>query len=396
MFACDVHCYPWDLTDEGIGEVLDRLRDRIGATALTLVGACDAVEYFRPHVGVEPRWVRNPGGVFFEIEQDGFAATRIKPPLWDSSRRQDFFGRVSEGCADRKMEMQIRLCLFRSRRIVGRHPEVACKNVFGMPSRYAMCPHHPDVREYAMALIRELHRADNVAGIVLEDASSPRATDAESYWSATSVLNSEPAGLLNLCFCESSQQEAAKNGVDVEAAKRGAVAILDRGCQVGAEPEVDGRNWSDRNPAVARYEAWTQTQWTRLLQELRSSGHKRFVLNAARENFGLSNSKASSWPAEGDDRILLSAFDFVAHQENLEGNSGTEGGFHQIPRSQWELLLPWCEDSPEDAPATVREISRCAEAGMAGVSIDHYAAIREDQYDWIHQGLRRARRITTA
>ena len=48
VFACHVDCYPWDVLDEGIEDVLERLQDQVGATGVTLAVAGDELEQFRP------------------------------------------------------------------------------------------------------------------------------------------------------------------------------------------------------------------------------------------------------------------------------------------------------------------------------------------------------------
>jgi hypothetical protein len=49
----------------------------------------------------------------------------------------------------------------------------------------------------------------------------------------------------------------------------------------------------------------------------------------------------------------------------------------------------------DEAPEVVRQITWAAEAGVGGTTVTHYGAILENQLEWIHRGLRNARRLNT-
>ena len=51
MFQTLVSCYLWDLVDEGIEEVLDRLQGEAGATGVGVGVCCPRTAVLRPHRG---------------------------------------------------------------------------------------------------------------------------------------------------------------------------------------------------------------------------------------------------------------------------------------------------------------------------------------------------------
>ena len=69
---------------------------------------------------------------------------------------------------------------------------------------------------------------------------------------------------------------------------------------------------------------------------------------------------------------------------------GLGGGHHAV------LDIDAQDGTVDDAPELVRQISRAAEAGAGGATVSHYGAIMENQFEWIHQGLRNARRLAEA
>ena len=58
MFEAMVSAYPWDVLDEGIDEVLDRLHGELGATGLILWAGCAPLLHVRGRE-IEPRIVRS-------------------------------------------------------------------------------------------------------------------------------------------------------------------------------------------------------------------------------------------------------------------------------------------------------------------------------------------------
>ncbi len=203
MFDCHIYCYPWDLLDEGLDEVLDRLHDQVGATGLTLVAVGDEEEQFRPHQSAEPRIYRTAGGVYFQPNEQYYQATRLKPPLWDQHRKMDVLAKISEGCASRQLDLRLNVSLFLSRRLVAKHSEVACKNAYGLSTTAAMCVINPDVQQYLVSLLRDLSDYDDVSAIVLEDVERPSATDSGPYVQAMAMFDTDVTDILSICICES-------------------------------------------------------------------------------------------------------------------------------------------------------------------------------------------------
>ena len=78
MFQTNLWCYLWDLVDEGIDPVLDRLQGEAGATGVSVATCYHSVDQLRPHPGISPRTFRSAGGAQFQPASDRYAATRIR------------------------------------------------------------------------------------------------------------------------------------------------------------------------------------------------------------------------------------------------------------------------------------------------------------------------------
>ncbi len=396
MFDCHIYCYPWDVLDEGINEVLDRLHDQVGATGLTLVTVGDEEEQFRPHQSAEPRIFRTAGGVYFQPNEPYYQATRLKPPVWDQHRKMDVLAKISEACASRQLDLRLNVSLFSSRRLVAKHPEVACKNAYGLSARVSMCAINPDVQQNLVSLLRDLSDYDDVSAIVLDEVECPSATDPEPYVQAMAMFDTDVTDLLSICFCESCLQTADREGIDGQAAQRCSRAVLDRLSQEGVPKDWAMKDLLEDNPPVARYVEWAEAALLELFGRLREVVGKSLILNfrdASRSFIDLG--RAAELFALAD-AVILDAEDLEDVIGELSHGKVWAGALRPVSVRQMEILLRMDEGLIDEAPEVVRQLSWAAEAGTAGTTITHFGAILEHQFGWLHQGLRNARRLTNA
>ena len=61
---------------------------------------------------------------------------------------------------------------------------------------------------------------------------------------------------------------------------------------------------------------------------------------------------------------------------------------------QVELRIAFDSGAVSDAQLVVQTMTAAAEGGLAGVIVDHYGMVLEDQFEWLHQGMRNARRLS--
>src|SRR5262249_48576048 len=99
MFQATMCCNLWDLVDEGIDTVLDRLKGEAGITGISVPLSCPVDTYFRPHQGVSPRRFRTRGGVQFQPHSQTYASTRLRPIVAEWLRKTNPLTQVAEACA---------------------------------------------------------------------------------------------------------------------------------------------------------------------------------------------------------------------------------------------------------------------------------------------------------
>src|SRR5687768_9842470 len=118
-FQLNVFCFPWDMVDESIDDVLDRLKGEAGATGVTILAVAPPIEQLRPHVGVSPQIFNSSGGLQFQPEAFRYNNTRIRPIVASWMRKANGLAGVAKGCVERHLVLNTR--------IVGCHSPLAAQ-----------------------------------------------------------------------------------------------------------------------------------------------------------------------------------------------------------------------------------------------------------------------------
>jgi hypothetical protein len=423
MFATNVSCYLWDLVDEGIDDVLDRLRGETGATGVSVAVSCPRVGLLRPHRGVSPRTFRSEGGLQFQPGKDAYVGTRIRPVVAEWLRKANPLAAVAQGCQQRDLALRGRVVCCHSPVLASRYESCAVKDVFGDLHPAWLCPSNPDVREYVRALLADLSASYPFETLELEAASFP--PPGEPHWQreicpaggrasrpprpsrATGLNNlapcspAEPQGeapesqtplgaagdwLLSLCFCESCRQAAAGEGVDAAAAARSATVLLERALASG-EPvpkSVEALLASDQ--ILNDYAAWGCRQVTGLIALLRQACRCR--LSVLRSGGPLTTGSDFAAIAAHCDALLTPPPEPTDAVE--PAIQAAAAGTRDIAKV--EIGVTACTPACPDSAALVRALSTAARLGVGTAVVDNYGLLPMTRLAWIKQAARYAAR----
>lgn len=118
-------------------------------------------------------------------------------------------------------------------RLGGRHPGLCVQNAFGDRYRYALCPAQPAVRQYILAMVRDLAAHEGLGAIECE-ALGAMGWKHSSHHDKASFA---PAGLLDAalsaCFCEACRARLAAAGHDAGELAAAVRADVDRALAAG-------------------------------------------------------------------------------------------------------------------------------------------------------------------
>lgn len=381
MVRAFLTAYPWDLIDEGVGTVLDRLHGEVGVTGLSLWAATPPLTQLRVH-DVEPRVFRTRGGLFFQPSDQHYAAARCKPVVSGWLKGRNPLAKIAEACTERALELRVILSAAATGRIAGRHPEMACKNVFGAESQTSVCLANPDVQTYLCGLAADLSTGYDLAGISIADFTLAWHEAFERDLLLAIPLGDAERSLLGICFCESCNQKATAAGVDVASAKRSVQVILERSLRAGTAVDKNLSVLLADNEPLAAYSRWRTGELSALLQRIKDACRCELLLIRSIE---LSK-------REGFEGLDLGIPDAVVTRIE-EADQLSSALLPGVRRS--ELRLPASFAIGQHGAELVSLLARAAELGFHGVEIDNYGLLPDAALTPIKQAIRFARRTAS-
>ncbi|MFG1681347.1 hypothetical protein ACGFNP_14375 [Nonomuraea sp. NPDC049269] len=216
-----------DLHGEGVEKVLDRVRG-YGVAGITVGAVHHGSSDITPHG--RSRLTLRHDGAHFDLPDDLFAGLRLVPPAGYT----DAFDGLLDACRARGLKLHGRTVFLRNGTLGAQHPDVIVRNCFGdrgYPTD--LCPAHPDVRQYAVALARSVARL-GVDSVVAEGLHYRPLKPERSLV----PLGPMDAYLMALCFCNFCMARASDLGVNVDMAREECARIV--GGVLDGDPPAEG------------------------------------------------------------------------------------------------------------------------------------------------------------
>ncbi|MEU8277795.1 hypothetical protein ACFYOK_07700 [Microbispora bryophytorum] len=219
-----------DLRAEGVLGLLDRA-SAYGVRGVAVAAAYHQARDVTPH-GASRLTLRRDG-VHFPPPDDLFDGLRLTPPVQPGAQDRPL-DELRRACADRGMRLHGWAVFLRNATLGLAHPDVTVENCFGDRGSPAdLCPSHPDVRAYAVALARAVAR-QGVDTVVAESLHF----GAFAYERCVVALGPMDAFLFGLCFCAHCMRRAADLGVNAEVARQECARIV--GGVLDGDPPAEG------------------------------------------------------------------------------------------------------------------------------------------------------------
>jgi hypothetical protein len=231
-----VYVFVEDLRGEGTAAVLDRVLGAYCCDGVTVAAAYHRARDVTPH---GPRRVTlRRDGVHFPPPPDLFGGLRLQPPV-QAGAGEEPLRQVRRLTAERGAALSGWTVFLHNTTLGLAHPDVTQENCFGDRAAPAdLCPSHPDVRAYAIALARAVARtgADAVVAESLHFGTFGHGYHHERDFTGLGPVEDF---LLGLCFCAFCREYAEAAGVDAGAARtearRAALRVLEGGSPLPGE-----------------------------------------------------------------------------------------------------------------------------------------------------------------
>lgn len=206
--------YAWDLADEGVDNVMAWAADS-GLTALQIAGAYHAGWFIHPHNPKHRAYMPEDGCIYFHPTQRLYADTVLKPKVASVCAETDWMREAGNRLEKYGLKLVSWTVCAHNTRLGLLHPECTVRNCFGDSYPHALCPANRDVRNYLVALCRDLAENLPMHAIQLESPGYMGLAHGHHHERDLAVLSPFEQNLMDFCFCTSCAHEAEAKQVDI-------------------------------------------------------------------------------------------------------------------------------------------------------------------------------------
>ncbi len=263
-----MRAFVWDLADEGIHEVLDRLAP-LGIDGVHLALAFHGGRFYCPHNRRHAMVHAPDGAVYFQPLLSCYEA--LRPRVHPEYGSGVFVSRVREALHERGMSLTAWVVLFNNLTLSAAHPHACGVNALGDRIEGALCPANPDVRAYAQALVENLAHRVGVDAIELEDFSFASQQSYRGARWAEIPIGPNLGYLLGLCFCPHCRNRGEEANIEVGALKYHVERMLRQGLAGSISDRRIGDEIADPYSLMSRYSETRSETITTLIDELNES-----------------------------------------------------------------------------------------------------------------------------
>jgi hypothetical protein len=244
-----IWAYPWDLIDEGVETVTDRLY-AMGVDEISLATNYHSVQAFLPH-NPERRTFFSRASSYFQPDAN---YGRLRPVSNETMGEDDWVDQIIAGVDKSPLSLNSWTVGCHNSRLGMRHPETTLTNAFGDSLVFGLCPSNPEVREYLLALVGDLARRGGFQRIELETFDFFHGTGyGWHHEKFHTKLGSLGEFLFGLCFCNQCCDNAAAANIDAEHARSSTMSTIDGIVAGTIPPETDVGTWLRSHPIVNDY-----------------------------------------------------------------------------------------------------------------------------------------------
>lgn len=211
MVETGMYLYPWD-----IGPSFDEFTEEYARTGCNAVAP--ALSYHHASV------LSARSGKIYRLAEAALSFSprddlfdRLKPETHAVTAELKVVDRIRDWCRSSGRHFCGWTVILHNSTIGRRHTDACCENAFGDRHTHALCPSNPDVRHYALALVRNICQSLAPDSIMLEAATVPTPFHGEHHEIANVKAGPAALWLFSLCFCPHCMKAAGEaDGVDPE------------------------------------------------------------------------------------------------------------------------------------------------------------------------------------
>lgn len=388
-FTGALYAYPWDLVDDGLDRSLDWIADLAGCQEVVVAPSYHVSNYFLPHNPKRLIYQGEGGAVYFSPDVSLYRETSIKPWVSEVVTSDDYFDRIVGAIRKRGLTFSAWIVYLFNHNLSARHPEFAKHDAFGTPYVGQLSPSPSEVREYAVALTKDIvgrYRPEAVRVEALQRQAWPHGFLKNKF---VGEITPRCQLLLSLCFNPASVSSANDSGMDGSRFQEDVAAWLRK--RLGLLPTEQ-----DKAPVS---EEWVGEAFGgRLRQYLDSTTRSATalwtevadVIHAAGSKVALDllTEPGMSWTNGLDPSIEVEVDRLTTNPTRAtDPKKRTQELLCRIGRGG-ELFAPVGPGNITEPEPLVKNVRAVAKAGCAGALFYNFGLLREEQLQFIGTAMR--------
>lgn len=212
-----VWIYPWDLLDEGITQVLDRLQS-CNITGINVAVNYHTGRFFLPHNPKRKLYYPEPGALYFIPDAVWYQRSKIKPPISKLASR-DFYKQLRHETTHRGMKLTAWSLGLHNSYIGLNYPHTAAVNVFGDLDHTSLCPASEDIRQLFLDMYTDLSQNYEFDSILIESMEFMPFRHGYHHEVIGVPLTAAEDFFLSLSFSADLCNKARSQGIDIDSIK---------------------------------------------------------------------------------------------------------------------------------------------------------------------------------
>lgn len=382
-----VYAYAWDLAEDP-DRIIARFIER-GLNTISYAASYHAGKFLRPQGTGGKVYFPEDGTVYFRPDDTAYGA--IRPRASRLAAETDWLARLA---ARDDIAVNGWVVLLHNSRLGVAHPEAQVRNLFGDGYLYSLCPSVPAVRDYAVALCRDISHRYPVTGLSLETPGF--LPYAHGYHHEFALFKPNPwlDRVLGLCFCDQCRAGAEAAGIAVDALagrlRAGAEALL-AGDITMPEDMAEAHWLADiaTDGELGAFLRWRCDTVTGLVAAIRGAVRDDATLAVIPS---VARPTAGAWYEGSDIAALARAGSLIeacfyepapariaADLSDVRRRLGGSARLRGILRPAWPDL--------DDPAALSRAVALLAGAGVEDLGFYNYGHWRAANLDWVGQAL---------
>lgn len=378
--------YPWDVQDLGLDTVTEELRDRAGLNRISLAGSYHAGRFLQPRSPRRTTFSPEDGTIYFRPDATRWAKTRLQPKVASVLAERDVLRDLVTAKDRTGLSVAAWTVCLHNSRLGSAYPDIATESVFGERYPHALCPSHPDVRNYVCTLVEDLTHGCRVDAVELETIGFMGYAHGLHHEKDGVGLTAEDDLLLSLCFCVHCRAGAAKAGVDVgKAAATARDWLLESFGRAVPAPRLPGlaqgglaafAPWS----ALQAYLLWRRLPVMSLIADIRARAHPDSAIYLIDLAAGWLGGVDHSVLRDACDGLILCAYDMAPAEITRQTIAARQAlGADRYLGTGLRVFYP--EVSGSDALRA--SVAAAMAGGAEGANFYNYGLIPAPRLDWI-------------